>query len=103
MSVSSITAHGFKKTCSGNTWNSDGSSTKLFYAHNMVDGVEFYCPDNGHHMIGLSLQDSSASHPDVNWAVYCDNGRTRVYEAGSYKGDFSVWDRTDTFAVCVFI
>ncbi len=95
-------------TASGNTltktgsngWNAGASSTNILAAN--TDGyVEIsITQDNTHRFFGLTQSDDGVSFKDIDFAIFLlSNKSIRIYEAGSYKGNYGGYEIGDKIRV----
>jgi hypothetical protein len=70
------------KSGGGNGWNAGAVSTRTAKGDTKI---EFTCTRSQHTMIGFSKGDSTKSYKDIDCALYCDQGTTRIYEQGRHK------------------
>merc|ERR1712166_1476826 len=71
------------KTGCGNSWNG-GAISRTDRPKNT--NIEFRCTQQQHSMIGFSTGgDASKSYNDIDCALYCDQGNTRIYERGRHR------------------
>jgi hypothetical protein len=84
------------KTGCGNGWNGGGISTK---SEKGDTKIEFTCTRNQHSMIGFAKGNSHRSYTDIDCALYCDRGTTRIYERGRHKYNGQTYDETTAFSM----